>query len=114
MKTYHRWHDTHNNKIHACVFNGYDRRGFGQNDVFTECGCYIFPNLSRHLEEATVTCQYCLALWTPWRGGEPPVADDEPVQMWWANGIQRVYERGDWIVWLNLPTDGTVRWRKPL
>lgn len=50
--------------------------------------------------------------WNEWRGGEPPVAAHEPVRIWWPNGIRRTYERGDYIVWHNLRTDGAVKWRK--
>lgn len=57
-------------------------------------------------------CPHCKA-WTGWRGGEPPVAADQPVEIWWPNGLRRVYERGDWIMWRNLKTDGSVRWRLP-
>lgn len=108
MKTYHRW--AHNGKICACV----SKEGDGYEKVITECNWPVETNRSRHIENSTVTCKECLALWTPWKGGEPPVAPDKPVQMWWSNGIQRIYERGDWINWKNLPVDGSVRWRKPL
>ncbi len=50
---------------------------------------------------------------TQWFGGEPPVKDDQPIRMLWSSGLKRTYERGDMIVWRNLPTDGSVRWKKP-
>lgn len=107
MKTYHRV-DLYG-AIHACTY--YQCEG---TFVKTDCGLPVPANLSREIEDSTVTCPQCLALWTPWAGGEPPIAPDKPVQMWWANGIQRIYERGDWINWKNLPADGSVRWRRPL
>jgi hypothetical protein len=109
MKTYHRY-TSFMGETHACEY--YDHAGALL--VFAECGMEVPNNHSQEIEDSTVTCHQCLALWTPWNGGEPPVANHEPVQMWWSNGIQRVYERGDWIMWHNLPTDGLVRWRKPL
>jgi hypothetical protein len=51
-------------------------------------------------------------IWSAWRGGEPPVAPDEPVEVRWPNGLSRVYERGDYIMWRNLKKDGSVLWRR--
>lgn len=72
--------------------------------------------------KGNILAQECLVMlgagdigaeWNEWRGGEPPVQSDEPVRIWWPNGITRTYERGDHIVWNNLQTDGSVKWRKP-
>ncbi len=110
MKTYHRWED-HYGKIHACTG---DYVHADQYLVWSDCGIQVPAHRSEKIEDSTVTCPNCLALWVEWRGGVNPFNDYQPVQMWWANGIQRIYERSDWINWKNLPTDGSVRWRKPL
>lgn len=52
-------------------------------------------------------------VWNAWYGGEAPVKPDEPVEMRWANGLSRLYDRGDYIMWKNLPKDGRVLWRRP-
>lgn len=50
--------------------------------------------------------------WNEWRGGECPVLPDEPVEVLWPNGLSRVYCY-DHVVWDNLKTDGSVKWRRP-
>lgn len=51
-------------------------------------------------------------IWSAWRGGEAPVAPDEPVEVRWPNGLSRVYARGDHIMWCNLRKNGSILWRK--
>lgn len=60
-----------------------------------------------------IPAQETLEEWNDWKGGMMPVAVDAPVTMLWPNGIQRTYQRGDHIMWINLPKNGTVKWRLP-
>lgn len=82
--------------------------------VWTKCGRDVLDERSYKTEVSVITCPYCRNLWNCWHGGKAPIADDQPVEILWHNGIRRTYNRGDFVVWKNLKKDGSVRWRLPL